>query len=340
MINGHGNDLHNYKGKIKADFSSNVWFEGPHPSLTQHLKENIMSIQNYPEPDASSCAKEIEQFYNLSQNSCIVTNGSVEGFYILAQALNKRSATIFAPSFAEYEDACQRFNYKYEIVSNQDINPNYKFTNDLVWLCNPNNPDGKITPLATIEKWLYDNPQCIFIIDEAYAELCVNFKSCLSLLSKHRNLIIVKSFTKAFAIPGLRLGMILTNPKLIMQIKPYQLPWSVNSMALEACTFIIKNHNSLLLDQHLLASLSKELQEQINSIPELEVTPSDCNYFIVRTKKNKTAELKSLLANEHGILIRDASNFRGLSKQHFRIAIQSLEKNNLLISALQQWSNS
>lgn len=340
MINGHGNDLHNFKDEIKADFSSNVWFEGPHPSLLKHISEQTNKISNYPEPDAASCAKEVEQLYKLNQNSCIVTNGSVEGFYLLAQALNKRTATIFAPTFSEYEDACHRYNYKLEIVSNHDINPNTKFDSDLIWLCNPNNPDGRITSISIIEKWLYNNTQSLFIIDEAYAELCIGFESALPLINKHRNLIIVKSFTKAFSIPGLRLGVILANPKLIMQIKPFQLPWSVNSLAIEACSYIIKNYNTLLFNLNLLESISNDLQKQINSIPELEVTPSACNYFIVKTKKSKVSELKSILANEHGLLIRDASNFHGLSKQHFRIAIQSPDKNTLLISALKQWSNS
>ncbi len=336
MINGHENDLHNYNNII-ADFSSNVWFEGPAPELLNHLCIHIKSIANYPEPNAISFAQKTAEFYNLPNTYCIATNGSVEAFYLIAQALNKKTASIITPAFAEYTDACKQYNIETEYLDIKTIKSSQQFNTELVWLGNPNNPDGKVTPVNTIECWLKKHPYTTIIIDEAYAELCTEFKSSIGLIKLYKNLIITKSFTKAFAIPGLRLGTILTSDSHIQKLNSFQIPWTVNSMAISAGNYIIDNYNSLLLDKKTLSSYSKLLQNELNSIHHINVVESKCNYFLAETDYKTASELKDYLANQHGLLIRDASNFQGLSAGHFRIAIQSSQKNKLLIQAIKQW---
>ncbi len=336
MINGHGNDLHNYPNII-ADFSSNVWFEGPKPELLNYLCNHIKRIANYPEPNAISFTQKAANFYKLPNSFCIATNGSAEAFYLIAQALNKNTATIIAPAFAEYADACEQHNISVEYILNSNINSKHQFNTQLVWFANPNNPDGKVISTTTIEAWLKMHPNTTFIIDEAYAELCTKFESSISLIQKYKNLIITKSFTKAFVIPGLRLGIILTSDSHIKKLHNYQIPWAVNSLAIAAGNYIINNYQSLLLDKKILTRYSKQLQKNLNSIPNINVLEADCNYFLAETKHKTAAELKEYLAKNHGLLIRDASNFKSLSSGHFRIAIQSEQNNNLLVQALKQW---
>lgn len=338
MLNGHGNDLHKYTN-IVADFSSNVWFQGPPIMLLDYIQTQAISVANYPEPAAESFCAKAEEYFNLQNKSVLATNGSAEAFYLVARNFEKQSATVLYPSFAEYQDACLSYQMEINYVSNQNLTDKHLFNTKTVWLGNPNNPDGKIFTKEIIQSWLKNNQDTVFIIDEAYAELSISYQSVISLLAKYTNLIVIKSFTKTFAIPGLRSGIILTSPELARQLNKWLIPWAVNSIAVNTGKFIIDHYNELLFDKTLLKNHCQLFQKKINQIKNIEVVPSDCNYFLARLKKGTASNLKKYLASEHGILIRNADNFYGLSKQHIRLASQTEQKNNLLIQALNQWNS-
>lgn len=338
MIKGHGNDIYAFKDKIKTDFSSNVWFEGPHEKLVGFMAEQMQVVGHYPEPDAASLAGNLEKHFGLTAGTCLVTNGSAEAFYIIAQALGGKSATIFIPSFSEYEDACARFGYRLSFIENKNIDPGFKFETQLAWLGNPNNPDGKVVPTETLGTWLKNNPETIFIVDEAYGELCANFQTSVPLLGKYPNLIVVKSFTKTFAIPGIRLGFLLCHPTLQKRVAGFRIPWSVNALAVEAGNFILAHYNEIMPDIQPQLAKSVQLQQQLGAIEGLEPQSSTCNFFLVKLQKGKASQLKEYLIDHHGILIRDASNFRGLNPAWFRVSLQSENENQNLLNALSEWS--
>lgn len=346
MLFGHGSDLYKYQREIVADFSSNVWYKGMPEQLVRHLENQIQKIVHYPEPDAGSLSEKLAQLHGVNAETVLVTNGATEAFYLLAQLYVGFDSYIVYPSFAEYEDACKTFNHKLHYIYNTtlDIKKPTK-SNSLLWLGNPNNPDGKITPRQDIEYLCGHNPDTIFIVDEAYGELCDKFNSVINLVSEYRNLIVVHSLTKAFAIPGIRLGYMVGFEGTIEKIKSIKMPWSVNTIAIEAGNFILADFHRLLPDKKTMLYESKILQQKLANIHDpagghpLEVTPSECNYFLVRLKKGKAANLKQYLIHQHGLLIRDASNFRGLHESHFRVAIQRPEYNTLLVKAIINWIN-
>ena len=107
MIDGHGDDLYQFEGEIKYNFSSNVYYKGCSPLLLQNLAENLNQIQHYPSPAASELNVLAAQHFNLAENNFLFTNGAVEAFYLIAQYYSGKSATIVGPTFAEYEDACR-----------------------------------------------------------------------------------------------------------------------------------------------------------------------------------------------------------------------------------------
>ena len=338
MLFGHGSDIHQYKDTIIADFSSNVWYKGLHKELTNYLESKLQNIVHYPEPDAGELSKKIAKLHGVSNKNVLVTNGATEAFYLLAQLYSRFYSNILYPAFAEYEDACKSFNHTLHYVNNTEFDLNtYIKTPSLFWLGNPNNPDGKITSRKDIENLCANNPNVIFIIDEAYAELCDKFESVINLVDKYNNLIVVRSLTKAFSIPGIRLGYMVGSTKIIDKIKSIKIPWSVNTLAIEAGNFIISDYHSLLPNKKILAYECKALQNEFLNIPELEIIPSDCNYFLVRLTKGKASDLKQFLIKKYGLLIRDASNFRGLNESYFRIAIQKPEFNTQLVNAIKQW---
>ncbi len=340
MLLGHGSDKYKYQEPIIADFSSNVWYQGMRESLIRHLQDKVSNIVNYPAPDAGKLSKKIADLHGLNHQNILVTNGATEAFYLLAQIHAGLNSYIVYPAFAEYEDACKIYNHKLHYMCNTDFHAETPLKQHLlVWIGNPNNPDGKVTSKENILDLCKNNPDTIFIIDEAYAELCLKFDSVIYLVNRLNNLIVVRSLTKAFAIPGIRLGYMAASARIIEKAKAVKMPWSVNMLAIEAGYFILADYYNLLPEKNTVAMESKILQKELANIPGIKIHFSDCNYFLGRIESGKACDLKKFLLKNYGLLIRDASNFRGLNESHFRIAVQSPEFNTLLANAIKQWIN-
>lgn len=338
MIKGHGSDLYKFDKEIIADFSSNVWYKGVPNELISHLKSKLEEVVHYPEPDAGKLALKLSMHHNINRDKVLVTNGATEAFYLIAHLLSAKNSYIVYPSFSEYEDACKVYKHTLNYFNIDELNESLILNdNSSLWLGNPNNPDGKITSSKTIKTILDNNPTSLFIVDEAYNELCLNSESVVSLLKDYNNLIITHSLTKSFAIPGIRLGYILASEEIIDGLSNITMPWSVNSLAIEAGLFLLEDYKNLLPNKNVLIEESKEFQKEIDAIDGLEVTETECNYFMVKLKDAKASDLKEYLVHKHGLLIRDASNFKGLTPSHFRVAIQGKYKNSLLILGIKQW---
>ena len=339
MLHGHGNDKYRYAGEIKVDFSSNVWYKPLPEWFYQKLSETFKNIIDYPHPKAFDLVKELSLSHNIPEDNIWATNGSVEGIYLLAQAFEKKKSAIIYPCFSEYGDACRRYKHDLSFYSNKEDWQKRQFSEDLIWFGNPNNPDGKNISVKEIENLLSLNPTSIFVIDEAFSELCINFESALLLIQKYQNLVILRSFTKSFAIPGIRLGYVVARQWIIEKLNNLSIPWTVNSLAIEAGKIILQNYAELIPNRNEHRKLNILLQNKLSGLPELNVIPSDCNYFLVQLEKGNATELKKYLVQQHGILIRDASNFRGLNNRYIRFSVQTEENIELLVSALKSFFN-
>ena len=337
MIYGHGDDGYLLKQKLKADFSSNVFYGGMPEGLRLHLQSCLNKIENYPESNAQSLQEEIGQWHALSASNVLVSNGATEAFYLIAQAFKTYTATVITPAFAEYEDACLAAGLQTEFLSWNLLNENAVFKTDLVFLGNPNNPSGDIISKEILTQVLSKNPQTVFVVDEAYADFCSVSVSMVPALKDCDNLIVVKSLTKTYAIPGLRLGYLLSHPHTIQKILKIKMPWSVNALAIEAGLYIARNRKDLALPLGLLLEDTNELIRQIRQIDNFEVCATHTNFFLCKTLNGTASKLKEFLIEKHALLIRDASNFKDLGPQHFRIATQRREKNELLILGLTAW---
>jgi threonine-phosphate decarboxylase len=335
MLNGHGNDQYAYSRTIIADFSTNIMNGVMDEELADFLKSKLSTLLNYPDPEANIFLDAIARHHHIEKENLLACNGSTEAFYLIAKAFTRTKSFIRIPSFSEYEDACNQFGHQIE----QDIN--MKDTslqnNSLVWLGNPNNPNGRTTSADKIDAFCRLYPKTLFIVDEAYADLCRDFESAIPLTQKHLNLIVVRSLTKSFSIPGLRIGYIISDKQNILRIKQNMMPWNMNTLAIEAGTFILNNYERLKPDTQNIIEQSAQFQKDLTMLPELTVFPTLCNFFLLKTHTGTAAKLKKHLIEEHGILIRDASNFKGLSKQHFRLSVQSQKNNRALIAALKTW---
>ena len=340
MINGHGDDSYLFATKIVADFSSNVNYNGVSVELKHHLTESLHKINNYPEADAQSLQKEIAQWHQLKADEVLVTNGATEAFYLVAHAFRNQSATIIVPAFAEYEDACVANDIHIVYQEWDALDSNSLFTSSLVFFGNPNNPTGAVFSEKNISNWLQKHPKTTFVIDEAYVDFTSKAISVVSYVNQFPNLIIIKSLTKTYSIPGLRLGYVLSNTNSIKKILAFKMPWSVNTLALEAGLFIIKNKEYLNFSIESVLKDTETLRFQLNEVENISVQNTNTNFFLCKTHKGTAAQLKQFLLADYGLLLRDASNFKSLTPQHFRIATQTKENNDLLVKGITAWMKS
>jgi len=334
MLNGHGDDLHLVEVEITHNFSSNVYYKGCPETLLAHVSQCVPVLQNYPSPTASELNTLAANKFELPKEQFLFTNGATEAFYLISQLFTAKKAAIVAPTFSEYEDACIIFQLDYLLISRKELK---NTTADLVFICNPNNPNGAVYTKHDLELLFQQKPATTFVIDEAYIEFTTSTASVACLTLAYQNVIVVRSLTKTFTIPGLRLGYIISSVSMIKKLLALKMPWSVNSLAIKAGEFIFNNYDKLQFDATKLLEETAIFKAQLEQIKGIKVCKSNTSYFLVKLLNTSAKDLKEHLSIQHQILIRDATNFKGLEGAYIRLSTQSKEANKTLIQALKAW---
>lgn len=332
MINGHGDDIYSYNSQIISNFSSNIFSKQDLSALHEHLCSHINAIRSYPEPDAASLIKLLAQQNGVTGQNICITNGATEAIYLIAQAFRRSRSAILYPTFSEYGDACMiNKHIVYQIKSLDEI----PAESDLIWLCNPNNPTGTVIDKRVLLQYIENHPDKYLIIDQSYEHFTLKELFSISEAVQYKNVIILHSMTKHYAIPGLRLGYITAHADTLAAVSSYCMPWSVNGLAIEAGKFLLQNEQSMNIANYL--EETKRLQKNLSQLQKIVISPTDTHFFLCNLAERKASELKRYLIDNYGILIRDASNFYGLNEYYFRIATQSSEENDLLVKAIKEW---
>lgn len=324
MINGHGDDAYKYEG-VRSDFSSNICPHASHQELMDFLASSSDIIDHYPEPEPLLLERMIAERHDMKPEQVIVTSGATEAIYLIAQAFRQK-AVIPQPTFSEYEDACQLFPRKADVVS---IKSGKQLSGKMLWLCNPNNPTGEVYDQLYIDRMMAEYEAVV--IDQSYENYTNAHVMNPRWGARTPYSIQIHSMTKNYGVPGLRLGYITAHESLISRVRNYIRPWSVSSLAIEAGKYLLQ-HDELLCKPDL--GEAQRLAEMLGNIGGILVKPSQTNFMLCRIVNHTAAELKDYLVKEHGILIRDASNFEGLTPHHFRVAAQMPEENDALVDAI------
>ena len=201
----------------------------------------------------------------------------------------------------------------------------------MLWLCNPNNPDGKVYDLPFIERMMAEHN--LVVLDHSYEHYTSGQLMMTRWGCNEPRSIVIHSFTKTYAVPGLRLGYITAHESLTEQIRQYLRPWSVSALAIEAGKFLFEHHDLICRPD---LEEAQRLRQQLLDIG-IDVMPTQTNFMLCRIEGHTAENLKEYLASNHGMLIRDASNFRGLTSHHFRIAAQTPAENDALVAAIRQF---
>lgn len=340
MIEGHGDDAYKYSRPITADFSSNVGYGTDLSGLKSHLCSRMDSIGHYPQPEPYTLEARIAALHGLSDDEVCVTNGATEAIYLIAQTFRETQSAILQPTFREYEDACRLHGHRvmslYQLPGERE---RYRLPEEvrMLWLCNPNNPTGNVVQKQELTRLIQENPQVCFVIDQSYEHytLCPLFTAAEA--TQWPNVLQLHSMTKHYAIPGLRLGYVTGGSGLLHRLRTHRMPWSVNQLAIEAGLYLLEHDVPRQMSLSDYLQETARLRQRLNTLGGMEVWETQTHFMLVRLRFGKASALKKYLAEEHGLLIRDASNFAGLDDHFFRIATQAPEENNRLADAIASW---
>lgn len=318
----HGDDTYKYKD-IRLNFSSNIYNHFNHKHLFSYLSEQMLCIASYPEPTPASLELRLAESLNISADNILVSNGATEAIYIIAQAFCHHTPIIPQPTFSEYGQASAMHHRP--LAHTQEAPA-------IHWICNPNNPTGTVIKKEELLGSI--KPRDIYVIDQSYAPYYDGELLTPSDVISRDNIILLHSMTKEYGIPGLRLGYAISNKSIIERLRQFRMPWSVNALAIRAGHYLLDHNDEYEIPVCMLNEERKRMTAELTSTGMIDVHPSDTHILLCHLHRGSASNLKERLANEHGILIRDASNFDGLDEQYFRIAVQRPAENDDLIASI------
>ncbi len=326
------------------DFSANINPLGLPAPVKAAMVEALDESIHYPDPECVDLRQAIAKSLGTRPDYIICGNGGAARLYRLAYGLHPRSALIPEPSFAEYEEACRaagtRIDYYMmdeDFVIREDFLSRIKEETDLVFLCNPNNPTGLLTGKEMILRIL-DKAREVgskVLVDESFLELCPGEadQTLIPELTNYKNLLILRSFTKLYAMPGVRLGFLLcADSEIIEKIGFAGQSWSVSNIAQKAGIAALAQSG---YKERVLEEVQKELLFMKKEMSELPVRLYDgmANYLFFRAEGEEDLDRRLW---EEKILIRSCRNYVNLGNDYYRVAVKSHEENLILLRALRK----
>lgn len=329
------------------DYSANINPLGLPPSVRDSIRAVLDSIIHYPDPEATELKRAISSHYHVPAEAITVGNGAVELLYLLCYQLRPTEAIVFAPAFSEYERAARAAgaavrhiycraedDFSLELDKAASAQPN-----SIIFLGNPNNPTGKLLDREALLNLLTvcREKHTIVVVDESFIDFLPNNVQCTcrSLLDSFENLVVIHSMTKFYAIPGLRLGFALTEPRLAARLQLAKDPWNVNSLAQAAGVAALADEGYQAKSREVMASAKNEFYQSLIQLPGFKPYMPSVNYILIDVKETrKSAAQWNKALNSFGIMIRDCGNYPGLTPYYMRVAVKLPEQNMLFVNRL------
>ena len=334
----HGGDI--YRNKIEYDFSVSINPLKIPKEITDALRESVNLAGYYPDYHQSDLRETLSHAYNIPSGNILMGNGASELLMTVVHGLAPKRAVIPVPSFYGYRhalDAARRDVTYVHTYEDDSFIPGHDFSDkiingtDLCIIANPGNPSGRLLDKKYI---LSLADKCreaggYLMVDECFMELSDRDESVVGAHYKYDNLLILRAFTKSYGIPGVRLGYLLTGDRALADRIGRHLPeWNVSVFGERAGIECLKHPGFPKEAVKVIAKEKEYINEELTKY-DIKVFDSDCNFFLIKTEK----PLYDMLL-EKGILIRDCSNFEGLGRDYYRIAVRTHDENEVLIKAI------
>jgi len=355
--NSHGGEIYKIDTLFDLDslldFSTNINPFVPLELFKRAYLDSIDQVSRYPDSKSTLLKEELVKYFEnkITAENLIIGAGSEELISIFCSMFidSGDEVIVYQPTFTEYAWAIQKnegtiinvyrkpknnFQLEYDPIISQ-ITSKTK----IIFICNPNNPNGLLDPFEKLEKIIKtasENNILVFL-DEAFIEFTGESNSFVNKIALFDNLFVCRSFTKFFGIPGLRIGFGVSNANIINYIKNGQVLWPVNCVAQRVAQEILRSKKFIDKSLNFFSEELKFVVSELKKIKGLKVYPTNTNYILINTRKIGVIAsiIKELLLKEK-ILIRDCSNYEGLNGYYIRICIKSRELNLKLISSLKK----
>lgn len=334
------------KFKLKLDANEGKNYLLDKNSLSG-LFEEILSKEElnlYPDSEASALKLALAKYYGFESENLVLGNGSSEMIHLLFSTYCEKDDIIltFSPNFSMYDVYSKICDAKLEKLNTlsdffeQDMELLIKRAHDLnpkiILLCNPNNPTGSIIPVSEIEKVILNFPDTLIAVDEAYADF--SDVSALELVKKYKNILVLRTMSKAFGLADLRIGLIIADDNLVSQLQATKAPYNLNGISQAMALYALKNSERISTyisevnqERESLNEFLKVISESGSIGDKLKVYPSQTNFLFVKCEVLNLAEKLA----EKSIAIRD---FSKEIEAHYRISVGDKTENNILKAAL------
>lgn len=331
------------------DFSANLNPLGAPAWLSQLLAASLTELAVYPDPDYTAAREAIARAEGLAPDQVRLTNGGAEAIFLAAALLAERGgrrAAIVQPTFCEYARACRHYGIKVRHLALKTDDFDLDAASaldamrevDAVFLCRPNNPSGTLVERELIERMLAEGQRygSMLIVDEAFVDFVTPDERLTALLARYDNLLLLRSMTKFYTIPGLRLGYLLGDEAAVSRIAALQLPWSINAPAAALVEPLLADRQ---FHERTLAWLDAErprFEHELRALG-LRVVPSRANFLLLQDSGPRPMPALLTHLAHGGIMARHTHNFVGLEGAWLRVAVRSRRENQRLLEAIASW---
>lgn len=356
MIIGHGGNKKDLAARLGCDIdeiidmSSNLNPLGPPETIQEFICDHVEKIQSLPLPDASGMRNGFAHFHHIDSSRVIAGNGTTWFIYTIPKALESKRVLIVGPTYSDYKDACSMHGIEYDQLASKasdrfmpdmdQISSRAKDC-DLVFICNPNNPTGSLIQKEQIEHLVKSQKNTVFVIDESYLPFVDNADQ-ISFVGdmEYKNVIVLSSMSKIFTIPGLRTGFLSADPLIVEKIMTYYQPWSVNSLAQAVIEHIFEYPEKIepfyQKTRAFIKEQKKYFYDSLKQVTGLELFDSSAYFILARLTGKENSKTLCEKIGQHKILIRDCSNFEGLSDQYIRFSLKNRNENQQLAQYIKQ----
>ena len=370
MSNIHGGNIFQFAHEQRIepyeviDFSANINPLGPSQRGLAALEAQLRYISHYPDASNDDVLNTIADTYGMNKNQIVVGNGAAELLYAICRLPGYTGAFVPAPGFSEYKEALEASRIPvrdiyYRPREDDNGKPYFEvpylaletFAAELkgqdgriiVFLGNPNNPDGTLLDknhIRTVASMLKD-ANSLLVIDESFIDfvgndtLQDNEYSMRSLVNEFDNIIVVHSFTKFYAVPGLRIGAAFSNPHIIDQLNTFIPTWSINTLAQAYTQSALNDVEYVKRTKQVLHEEQHYMYNALDAIAGITVYPPSANFILFHIEQEGvTADSINEALKKHNMIVRNCDSYMGLNSQWVRVAIKDHDNNVRLVDTL------
>ncbi|MBD2462748.1 threonine-phosphate decarboxylase [Oscillatoria sp. FACHB-1407] len=335
------------------DFSASINPLGPPQSAIAAIQASLSTLRDYPDPDYRQLRSRLSQVHNLAPEWILPGNGSAELLTWASRELAELSSVyLMTPAFSDYLRALKAFHARIvpcpldlmtrSIAGLEDdvqqalqamVVAAQTHASCGLLINNPHNPTGHLLKRAVLLSALQSFD--LVVVDEAFMDFLPHEQdqSVIDWVQKYANLVVLRSLTKFYSLPGLRLGYAIAHPDRLRRWQQWRDPWSVNTPAAAAAEAVLGDYEFQQQTWNWLAEARSHLFQGLSALPGLHPYPGAANYLLVRCDRS-AVKLQHQLLKQHQILIRDCVSFPELGDRFFRVAVRTQAENQRLLDGL------